>query len=76
MVSLVIGKDTGIITEDEHQVLQLGIFFSLKKYVLLSPTKGGIVAGKSGARDRRVKCPRCNYLIHNMLADGQRMCKS
>jgi hypothetical protein len=30
----------GIITEDEHRVLQLGIYISLKKHLLLQATKG------------------------------------
>jgi hypothetical protein len=35
----------GIITEDEHQVLQLGIYISLKKYAILSPIKGAMWRG-------------------------------
>ena len=38
----------GIITEDEHQILQLGIYISLKKYVILPPIKGAMGRGRAG----------------------------
>jgi hypothetical protein len=34
----------GIITEDEHRVLQLGIYITFNKYVLLPPIKGAMGA--------------------------------
>jgi hypothetical protein len=70
MVSLVIGKDTGIITEDEHRVLQLASYICVNKYIILTPIKGAMGRGRAGLETGTSSVQGVTIAIITCLATG------